>query len=193
MRSFYVAALICASVTVSVSNADAQQLGYEQSLRTLIPALQHCGPPQAYQILGPQIFNLISAQTGGMGCFQQLQPLGGISDIEELSSVDLPAGPVKTMKVTHSNGMETYWQIGISQFTNKVEFLNFNFVRPQDLPQEAPAVLPYPSVAGGDAQRPLPSRVEERRRRERGEKKDDSDRERQWQEACLVYPAMCQR
>lgn len=102
-------------------------------LRILIPTFQNCGPTQNYTLLGQMVFQAVAMQTNGAGCYPQLQVLGPLQDLEELSSVELPAGPVKTYRATHANGT-IYWQIGISRFTQKVEWLTVNAVRPQDPP-----------------------------------------------------------
>jgi hypothetical protein len=97
----------------------------EAVLRVFISALQQCGPPQVYLLLGPTVFYSLWLQTSGMGCSPMVQNLGAVQSIKELGSVDFPAGPVKTFCSTHTNGAAA-WQIGVSRWTQRVEVLVMN-------------------------------------------------------------------
>ena len=77
----------------------------EPLLGSLIAAFQNCGPPPAFQVLGPSIFQTIWMQTNGSGCYAAVQQLGQLRQIEVLQRGQLPAGPVYLMRSRYVNGI----------------------------------------------------------------------------------------
>lgn len=97
-------------------------------LGQLINAFQVCGPPSAYQLLGQAVFQAVAMQTQNTGCYPYLQMLGRVQDVSRTASEEYPAGPVEEFEVQQQNGT-SYWQMGISKFTGKVEWLTVNSQR----------------------------------------------------------------
>lgn len=146
-----------------------------QALSILLGAFQNCGPPQAFQILGVQLFQMISMQTGGSGCYPQLQQLGSPTNFQVTGQQQLPAGPVYAVRVQHQTNQATDWYIGISQHTGKVEYLNF---------QITPSSAPPPRVGTGPAPNP-PSASG-------GSPPSTQPPTAASSDGCRLYPAMCQ-
>lgn len=141
-----------------------------QILHSLIQAFQNCGPPYVYQVLSPQLFQSIFAQTGGLGCYAGLQQLGPVVGSQVVGQQPYPSGPIYTVKVQHSAGYRTVWLIGVSNFTQKVEALSFNFDNtqaPLDTPRPQPIPSPQPKPDPSPSPPPAPS------------------------DGCKLYPAMC--
>ncbi len=107
----------------------------EQVLREFISQMQ-TGTPDA-SFIGPQLWQAIAAQTNNTGVYPQLVQLGSIRKVEVVARRDLPAGPVYSMKVTHSGG-ESNWIIGISTISRKLEYASagFNAAAPTSLPPQ---------------------------------------------------------
>jgi esterase/lipase superfamily enzyme len=145
---------------VAVPSARAQLFNQQTDpkpiLYALIQAFQNCGPPQAYQILGVQLFQTIATQTGGIGCYAALQSAGPVTGMETTGVQNFLDGPVFSVRVSHQGGTKADWFIGLSNLSGKVEYLNFQAaqsttpVTPQSLPQ-------HQSADGGNIPNPTPS------------------------------------
>jgi hypothetical protein len=91
-------------------------------LASLIAAFQNCGPMQTYLLLGQLLYQSVYNQTGGMGCYPQVRAYGPVQSMHVLNRVTYPAGPIYTIRSDHPAG-SLYWQIGLSTWTNRVEYL----------------------------------------------------------------------
>jgi len=94
-------------------------------LGQLISAFQRCGPPIVFQYLGAQLFQTIAFQTGGSGCYPSIASAGQVINMQVINGNQLPAGPVFAVRVTHQSGIIADWYIGLSNYTGKVEYLNY--------------------------------------------------------------------
>lgn len=145
-------ALVSTALFMSAGGEIAHAQGYDSdtdpkpTLRRLINAFRNCGPPHAYQILSPQLFQTISMQTGGMGCFPQITAAGSITSMNVEDVEELPAGPIFTVRVSHQSGVVADWFIGFSNFTGKVEYLTFVGASPN-----APAPTVKDGPQGGNS------------------------------------------
>jgi hypothetical protein len=117
--------------------AEAQEFDPRPALSTLISAFQHCGPPQAYQLLSPYLFTLVAQQTAGQGCYAPIAAAGVVTKMEVIDHATFPAGPLYIVRVTHVAG-PVDWFIGFDQISSKVIYLTFQSV-----------TGPTPSVAAG--------------------------------------------
>ena len=103
-------------------------------LRVMIATFQNCGPTQNFFLLGPLVYQVAFYQTGGMGCYPVLRQMGVLQNLTQIKSVELPAGPVTLFKADFENGTN-YWEIGVSKYTQKIEWLAF---RPTEYPSPNP-------------------------------------------------------
>jgi hypothetical protein len=111
-------------------------------LSQLIQAFQNCGPPQVYQWLGLALFQTISAQTGNSGCYANIRSAGFVTNMAVTGVQMFPAGPVFSVRVNHQTGVVADWFIGFSNFTGKVEYLNYQAAvnsGPAPTPQTVPS------------------------------------------------------
>lgn len=168
----------------SGARAQASAPDPQPVLSTLIEAFQRCGPPQSYLLLGAAVYQTIWAQTGGLGCYQQIAAFGPVQSMTILNSVPYPAGPIYTIRTDHPAG-PLFWQIGISQFTQKVEHLTVNFTQPPPPPQPPQAAFSPISPTRPD----IPG--EKPRRQTEPVISDEPRRRVDPQEACLIYEGMC--
>jgi hypothetical protein len=109
----------------------------EHVLRELVAQIQ-TGTPDA-SFIGPQLWQMIAAQTNNSGIYPALVQLGKIDKVEVIARRDLPAGPLYSLRATHGRG-EATWLLGISNYSHKVEYASFGVnSAPQPLPpQPAP-------------------------------------------------------
>lgn len=107
--------------------AEAQEFDPRPALSTLISAFQRCGPPQAYQLLSPYLFNVVWQQTGGQGCYAPIAAAGVVTKMEVIDHAQFPAGPLYIVRVTHVSG-PVDWFIGFDQISSKVIYLTFQSV-----------------------------------------------------------------
>lgn len=119
----------------------------EHVLKELIAQVQ-TGTPDA-SFIGPQLWQMIAAQTGNSGVYPSLVKLGAVQDVDVIAQRNLPAGPMYSMKAIHKGG-ESTWLLGISRVSRKVEYASFGIdsaSAPVLPPQPDPAVSPSTSEA----------------------------------------------
>jgi len=164
-----VAGLVAAVALLGASPSTAQGLDPRQALAVLISAFQQCGPPQAYQLLSPQLFQIVAQQTGGMGCYPAIAAAGPVLGMQLVDQKQLPGGMVYVIRVTHQAG-SVDWFIGIGQASGKVELLTF-----QAATATPPTVAtgPRPDAGGTPPPPPPPGSSPEGR------------------DGCDLYPSMC--
>lgn len=105
----------------------------KQALALLIGAFQNCGPSQNFFIMGQLLYQTVYVQTGGTGCYPQLRNLGPVLNMQKLNKTPYPAGPIYTIRTDHQFGT-LFWQIAISEWTSKVEYLTVNAIEPPKPP-----------------------------------------------------------
>jgi len=132
LSSIYCHQVVLGALSISslaLSDASAQQFGTNTDPRPIlgqiISAFQNCGPPQVYQMLGMQLYQVVWNQTMGRGCYQEIARAGPVSQMVVANNSMLPDGPVFAVRVTHSSGIVADWYIGLSNFTGRVEYLTF--------------------------------------------------------------------
>lgn len=117
--------LVSAAVVFWSSLSAHAQMTPESALTTLISAFQNCGPPQAYQLLEPHLFQLVAQQTNGMGCYQQIAAAGHVTGVSRQQSMQLPDGMMYLIRVQHSSQVAVDWFVGINSFSGRVAFLSY--------------------------------------------------------------------
>lgn len=130
-------------------------------LAEVISQLQTGTPNPSFY--GIQLWQMISMQTAGRGIYPQLVQLGDVQDISVQNEQRLPQGVVYVMQADHENG-QSVWQLGISSFTNKIEYANFNVSTsrrgrsrpPNPSPSPGPSA-PAPPSGDSDACRKYPN------------------------------------
>lgn len=168
-----IANAFCVAILMFSANAGAQGVDPRVPLRELIQAFQNCGPPVVYQMLSPELFHIIAAQTRGMGCYPQIRAAGQIENMTVLDERMFPNGPVYVIRVEHVAGAVD-WFIGFNRYTGKVALLTF-----QPATSTAPTVEagPQSTQGGGNpAGQPQPAP---------GPQGSDKSN------GCKLYPAMC--
>ena len=139
----------------AIASQPAQaQLDPRQPLNILISAFQNCGPPAAYQMLSPYLFQLISQQTGNRGCYPQIANAGAVTGMQLLQSQQFPIGPLYVVRVQHQSGAKADWFIGFDQFTGQVLYLSYQGV--QSVQEPPPTIEAGPSPTGGGPTPPQP-------------------------------------
>ena len=73
----------------------------------------------------PQLWQTIGQQTNWTGVYPQLQQLGPVQQVVIQSSQGFPLGNVFKLSAQHQNG-SSEWIIGIGNFSNQIDFANFN-------------------------------------------------------------------
>ncbi|MGN7293301.1 hypothetical protein [Rhizobium sp. SAFR-030] len=159
-RNGFVYTVVCSIMLTNLWTPEARSQQYSTNtdpkpiLRRLINAFRTCGPPHAYQILGPQLYQTIFMQTGGMGCYQQITAAGSVTNMQVEDVEQLPAGPIFTVRVTHQSGFLVDWFIGFSNYTGKVEYLTFVAASPAS---PAPTIQDGPTGAAGTSPVGIPT------------------------------------
>lgn len=183
MRARAVMAFVMFLATLAApTGANAQGFDPRPVLHSLISAFQNCGPPQAYQVLSPQLFQLIAAQTNGQGCYPQIRAAGPVQNMQVIDQRQFPIGPLYVVRVFHPN-FAVDWFIGFNQFTSRVEYLSFQAAQGQPPTVATGPTTPIggqPSGGGGGGQ-PPPSGGQP----PGGGGGSGGD-------GCDLYPAMCQ-
>jgi hypothetical protein len=120
----------------------------------------------------PQLWQLMAYQTNNTGFSPALASLGPVQDIQITDQIQLPAGPVYSLNVRHANAQYTA-QIGISYWTNRIEYLTLNF---QQATQPTPQPLPPSPMPPNPNPQPQPQSTTP----------DVAD-----SEACRRFPNLC--
>lgn len=142
IRFLIAAALICLLQAPTARTASAQA-DPRQILAAVIQQLQTGTPNPTWY--GVQLWQTIAIQTNNTGVYMQLVQLGPVTNVVVNGQTQLPAGPVYSMVAQHQGGVST-WLLGISLYTNRIEYANFNIgAVPQQLPPQ-PAPLPQTSA-----------------------------------------------
>ncbi|UPJ63083.1 hypothetical protein [Bradyrhizobium sp. 191] len=138
---FLTAAVLACLLQMSVTRTASAQADPRQILAAVIQQLQTGTPNPAWY--GPQLWQTIAMQTGNSGIYPQLVQLGQVTNIVLNGQSQLPAGPVYSLAAQHQQGVST-WLLGISLYTNRIEYANFNIgSAPQQLPAQP---LPIPQT-----------------------------------------------
>lgn len=137
------AALLILAASLASPRPAQAQLDPRQPLGVLISAFQNCGPPAAYQILAPYLFQVVAQQTGGRGCYPQIAGAGPVAAMQVMQSQQMPVGPLYVIRVQHGSGARADWFIGFNQATGQVVYLSFQGA--QDRP---PTIEAGPSPTG---------------------------------------------
>lgn len=176
-RSIIMGAVVGASIFASP--ARAQGFDPRPSLGQMITAFQRCGPPAAYQLLSPQMFQIVAAQTNGAGCYRDIAGAGPVLKMEVLQQADFPIGPLFLVRVTHQGG-PVDWFVGFNRFSGKIEYLSYQQIQgtPPSI-QSGPA--PSAGGPGTDATPPVRSAP-------RG---GTGDKGGSQPEECSMFPTMC--
>ncbi len=154
-------------------NSSFGQFDPRPSLLSIINAFQNCGPPQAYQILSPQLFQAIAMQTNGKGCYPAIRQAGPITSMQMLQSQDFPIGPLFMIRVQHPQAVAD-WYIGFNRMNGRIEYLNFQPAQGSAIPdigRPPTGPIPHPTPTPGTTPGPAPG--------------PDAS------EGCRAYPAMC--
>jgi hypothetical protein len=140
IRFLIAAALICLLQPPTTRTASAQS-DPRWILASVIQQLQTGTPNPTWY--GPQLWQTIAMQTNNSGLYVQLAQLGPVTNVVVNGQTQLPAGPVYSMVAQHQGGVST-WQLGISIYTNRIEYANFSIgAVPQPLP---PPPVPLPTT-----------------------------------------------
>jgi hypothetical protein len=124
------------------------QINPQQILAGVILQLQTGTPnPNWY---GGQLWMTIANQTNNSGIYQPLAQLGPVQNIQIVNQVQMPVGPIYSMVAQHQGGTSS-WTLGLSIYTNRIEYANFNINGPQAPlpPQPIPVTSTPPPVPGG--------------------------------------------
>lgn len=183
MRKAITGLIIMVLATLTPARAPAQAFDPRQPLAILISAFQMCGPPQAYSLLAPQLFNGVYQQTGGTGCYGDIAGAGSVTNMQMLGAQDFPIGPLYLIRVTHQSGAVADWFIGFNRATGQVEFLRFQAPQTSGPP---PSINTGPSAGGSGpspAPVPMPAPV--------GTSGGGGSGGGSGNAGCELYPAMC--
>ncbi len=171
---------LCSALCVLGSGGTAAaQVDPRAPLWDLIAAFQTCGPPQTFQMLSPQLFQIIAAQTGGRGCYAQIAAAGPVVDMRVIGQQRLPNGTVSAIRVTHQSG-PVDWFIGISDL-GVVEIITF-----QAAGSSLPSVGRGPQTPQGGANPPSQPSGPSKPSPSTGGGGAGSD-----SDGCRLYPSMC--
>ncbi len=158
IRLLVAAMLICLFQAPMTTRVEAQA-DPRQILAAVILQVQTGTPnPNWY---GPQLWQTIAMQTNNSGVYPVLVQLGPVTNVVLNGQTQLPAGPVYSLVAQHQNGVST-WLLGISLYTNRIEYANFNIgSAPQQLPpqpvQLPQSQTPFPGTAPNPPSNPPPA------------------------------------
>ena len=140
IRLFTAVMLACLLQALMTGTASAQA-DPRQILTSVIQQLQTGTPNPSWY--GPQLWQTIAMQTNNSGVYMPLVQLGQVTNVVLNGQTQLPAGPVYSLVAQHQQGVST-WLLGISLYTNRIEYANFNIgSTPQQLPAQP---LPLPQT-----------------------------------------------
>jgi len=168
------------SASVLPTAASAQGFDPRVPLAQIVQAFQICGPPAVYQMLSPQLFQIVAAQTGGRGCYVDIAAAGAITGMQVIDQREFPVGPVYAIRVTHQSGASADWFVGFNRSTGRIEMLTYQNVFAQN---------PLPSVLNGPTN-PLGGSTNPGNRQPIDPKPPAPDTSKQSQ-GCNLYPDMC--
>ncbi|MBR1325697.1 hypothetical protein [Bradyrhizobium ottawaense] len=139
---FLIAVVLACLLQVPVTRTASAQADPRQILTAVIQQLQTGTPNPTWY--GPQLWQTIAMQTNNSGVYMPLVQLGQVTNVVLSGQTQLPAGPVYSMVAQHQQGVST-WLLGISLYTNRIEYANFNIgSTPQQLPAQP---VPLPQTA----------------------------------------------
>jgi hypothetical protein len=142
IKFLFAAASTCLLLAPTTRTASAQA-DPRQILAAVIQQLQTGTPNPTWY--GPQLWQTIAIQTNNSGVYLPLVQLGLVTNVVVNGQTQLPAGPLYSMTAQHQGGVST-WLLGISIYTNRIEYANFNIgAVPQQLPPQ-PVPLPQTSA-----------------------------------------------
>jgi len=149
-RAFF---LLVAILVLLPLRAAQAQTDPRQVLQAVIQQLTTGTPNPSWY--GAQLWQIIAMQTGNSGVYQQLVYAGQVQNIQLTGQQTLPQGNVYQLHSQHLNGSFT-WLLGISNLTNRIEYMNVNpggaGTVPPGLPGTGTTTLPPPgggSPGGG--------------------------------------------
>jgi hypothetical protein len=140
---FLIAVVLACLFQAPATRTASAQADPRQILAAVIQQLQTGTPNPTWY--GPQLWQTIAMQTNNSGFYPQLNQLGPVTNVVVSGQTQLPVGPVYSMVVQHQQGVST-WVLGISLYTNRIEYANFNIgsSTPQPLPAQP---VPLPQTA----------------------------------------------
>ena len=149
IRFLIAAVLICLLQTPKTASAQADP---RQILAGVIQQMQTGTPNPTWY--GAQLWQTIAMQTNNSGVYMQLVQLGPVTNVVVNGQTQLPAGPLYSMVAHHQGGVST-WLLGISLYTNRIEYANFNIgAVPQQLPAQPVPLPPTSAPTPGSAPNP---------------------------------------
>ena len=141
-------ALLLLVLQCFVAAAATAQATPDRILAIVIHGLQTGQVNQGW--FGQQLMQVIYQQTNGTFVYTKLVELGPVQNIQLMGQQPVPQGMIFALRAFHANGA-TDWQMGLSQVSNRIEYLAINVVggggppsRPAPVPS-APDVRPFPS------------------------------------------------
>jgi hypothetical protein len=139
---FLIAAVLIGLLQAPTRTASAQA-DPRQILAAVIQQVQTGTPNPTWY--GVQLWQTIAMQTNNSGVYMPLVQLGPVTNVVLNGQTQLPGGPVYSMVAQHQRGVST-WLLGISLYTNRIEYANFSIgAVPQQLPPQ-PVPLPQTSA-----------------------------------------------
>jgi hypothetical protein len=154
IRYLIAAALIWLLLAPTTRTASAQS-DPRQILAAVIQQLQTGTPNPAWY--GVELWQTIAIQTNNSGVYLQLVQLGQVTNVVVNGQTQLPAGPVYSMVAQHQGGVSS-WLLGISVYTNRIEYANFNIgAVPLQLPPQPVPLASTPAPTPGSAPNPPPN------------------------------------
>jgi hypothetical protein len=126
---------------------------------------------------GAELWQTIAYQTNFTGFYPQLAQLGAVRDVTITQQLPLPIGAMYAMTARHAKGT-SYWEIGISTLTNRIEYASFRA-------EAGTAPPPLPRLDDDDDE-------EVRRPRRTPEPTTSGKTASSTTEACRKFPNLCQ-
>lgn len=174
LRQVLFGILAIVSAVVSCQDTATAQANITQITASVVQQLQTGAlNPNWY---GQQLWMVIAQQTGGTGRYMPLTQLGPVTNVSLTGQIQLPAGPVYAVTVQHQFGVSN-WQLGISSYTNRIEYGYFTLGgAAQPLPPQPTPAPPQPTPQPGAQPTPPPNP---------GPKADPTSA------ACQKFPNLC--
>jgi len=150
-RAMLLVTVLCAAATAMAQNSP------DRIMATVIRGLQTGQINQSW--FGQQLLQTIHQQTNGTFIYQKLVELGPVQNVQVTGQQPVNQGVIYAMRVTHSNGT-TEWQMGISQATNRIEYLAVNVTSARATPPPSRQPSAPPPSSSEPQLKPLPPRAE---------------------------------